>query len=195
MAGTSKITVRIYGQDYTITGEKSPEEIQRIARHVDETMHAISEAIGGASVSSLAVLTAVNIADEMYDNKAQFSGFDDEKERLKVDVDHYTQLLEKTKNEFQQYKRDTREALERKSLIEEAFNSKQRENEELAKRLAESAQLLENLKAQGEGSSVSSERVRELEDRCREVEGNYFELQMENIRLKGDLERYQRDDE
>ncbi|MDR1068519.1 MAG: cell division protein ZapA [Clostridiales Family XIII bacterium] len=196
MAATNKITVRIYGQDYTITGEKSPDEIQRVARHVDETMNAISEAVGGGSVSSLAVLTAINIADELYDNKARLGGFDDEKERLKVDVDHYMQLLEKTKNEFQQYKRDARESLERKTLIEETLNSKQRENEDLAKRVAELEQHIEKLKAQAQGEQpVSSERVRELEDRCREVEGNYFELQMENIRLKGDLERYQREDD
>jgi cell division protein ZapA (FtsZ GTPase activity inhibitor) len=79
----NKVTVRIYGQDYTITGEKSQAYIERVAQHVDEVMSAISDAVGGASASSLAVLTAVNIADEFFMQKTKQGDFDGEKERLR----------------------------------------------------------------------------------------------------------------
>jgi cell division protein ZapA len=202
----NKATVRIYGQDYTITGAKSQAYIERVAQHVDETMSAISSEIGAAPVASLAVLTAVNIADEAFSLKAQQGDFDGEKDRLRVEAEHNAQLLEKTRSEFQQYKNEVTTSAEDNSRLESILEEKTADNERLKRDLGElesrvsdltekNANLSERLKARDEGQSISSERGRELEDRLKEVEGNYFELQMENIRLKGDLDRYSREDE
>jgi len=202
----NKATVRIYGQDYTITGEKSQAYIERIAQHVDETMSAISGEIGAAPAASLAVLTAVNIADEMFSIKAKQGDFDGEKERLRVEAEHNAQLLEKTRSEFQQYKNETAKSEDDNSRLQSILSERTAENENLKKKLAElesrisdltesNANLSERLKTRDEGQSISSEHGRELEDRLKEVEGNYFELQMENIRLKGDLERYAKEED
>jgi cell division protein ZapA len=202
----SKVTVRIYGQDYTITGEKSQAYIERVAQHVDEVMSAISEAVGGASVSSLAVLTAVNIADEFFMQKTKQGDFDGEKERLRVEAEHNAQLLEKTRKELQQYRRENEDSAEDKSRTEAILEEKSADNERLTKQLEElerrifeltekNANLSERLNIRTEGQAVSSEQSRELEDRLKEVEGNYFELQMENIRLKGDLDRYRKEED
>ena len=42
----SKVTVKIYGQDYTILGEKTEDEIVRIAEYVDNKMNLISRFSG-----------------------------------------------------------------------------------------------------------------------------------------------------
>jgi cell division protein ZapA (FtsZ GTPase activity inhibitor) len=202
----NKVTVRIHGQDYTITGDKSQAYIERVAQHVDRIMNAISEAVSGASVSSLAVLTAVNIADELFSQKSKRGDFDGAKERLRVEAEHNAQLLEKTRREFQQYKRENEAAAEEKLRIEKLLEEKSADNERLERQLAEldgriselsekNANLSERLNMRTEGHAVSSEQSRELEDRLREVEGNYFELQMENIRMKGELDSYRREED
>ena len=63
----SKVAVRIYGQEYKIEGEKGEDEIQAIARHVDEQMREIGRANSYGSTGSIAVLTAMNICEEFFD--------------------------------------------------------------------------------------------------------------------------------
>ncbi|MDR2610417.1 MAG: cell division protein ZapA [Clostridiales Family XIII bacterium] len=206
MADTNKVTVRIYGHDYTISGGRPAEQIERVAAHVDKEMAEISAAVGGGSISSLAVLTALNVASEFFDLQAAHTDEDDEKERLRVDAEHNAQQLERVKTEYQEYKHDAAEKLARvtdlQASVKELTAGNERLEEEKSKAekrveelTAQNKNLNERLRAREEGQAVSSEQSRELEDRLKEVEGNYFELQMENIRLRGDLDRYKSEED
>jgi cell division protein ZapA len=199
----NKVSVRIYGQEYVISGVKARDYIMKVADHVDEMMNEISESIGGGSVSSLAVLAAVNITDEMFSLQNEQSEKDLEKEQLSKDVAHYMQLWDEAKKNFLQYKEDAQAAVEQKDKLQERLNQLAIENDTLIKTATEKEQKIEDLenrvrnltqrlKARDEGQVVSSEQIRELEDKYKEIEGNYFELQMENIQLKGDIERYRK---
>ena len=59
--------VEIFGTSYTVKGDEDPEYVQSLARYVDEKMRAIQKksppTIGAHKI---AVLTAVNIADELF---------------------------------------------------------------------------------------------------------------------------------
>ena len=46
--------------------------------------------------------------------------------------------------------------------------------------------------AREEAGESSTTAIRELESKCKEMESSFFDLQMENIQLKGELERYQK---
>ena len=52
----NKVTVRIYGQEYTISGERDPETIQEIAAYVDEKMREISKFTASNKAGALATL-------------------------------------------------------------------------------------------------------------------------------------------
>jgi predicted nuclease with TOPRIM domain len=128
---------------------------------------------------------------------------DVEKEQLKKDVAHYIQLWEEAKKNFLQYKDDAQAVMAQKDALQEKLNQRAIENDTLIKAAAEKEQRIEELegrvksltqrlKAGEEGQVVSSEQIRDLEDKYKEIEGSYFELQMENIQLKGDLERYRK---
>jgi cell division protein ZapA (FtsZ GTPase activity inhibitor) len=175
----------------------------KVADHVDEMMHEISENIGGGSVSGLAVLAAINITDEMFSLQSEQNEKDLEKEQLNKDIEHYMQLWDEAKKNFLQYKEDAQAAVEQKDKLQERLNQLAIENDTLIKAATEKEQKIEDLenrirnltqrlKAREEGQVVSSEQIRELEDKYKEIEGNYFELQMENIQLKGDIERYRK---
>jgi len=60
------VKVEIFGQTYSIRGELDENYVHKLARYVDEKMHAIAS--GGATVDTqkVAVLAALAIADELH---------------------------------------------------------------------------------------------------------------------------------
>ena len=148
---SNKVKVRIYGQEYTIAGERDADAIREIADHVNEKMRELSRSFSTNGQGNLAVLTAINIADEYYEAKA-------ETERLKeANERHYLRMWEDAKKNFSQYKESAAKAQEEKK--------------------------------------VSEERYKELEARCSEFENSFFDLQMENLQLKSQLEKVKKTDE
>ncbi len=69
----SKVTVRvnICGTEYPIQAEEEAEYIQRIAAYVDERMREVPVSVTMQSLTSVAVLTAIRIADELHKERAQ----------------------------------------------------------------------------------------------------------------------------
>lgn len=63
-AKKSKVTVEIYGEPYNIKGEGEPERIRRVALLVNEQMKQIALANPSLTPAKIAVLAALNIADE-----------------------------------------------------------------------------------------------------------------------------------
>ncbi|MBL4938161.1 cell division protein ZapA [Clostridium sp. YIM B02515] len=60
------INVNINGMEYNLRGEESEEYLHKVARYVDKKLKAIIEGNSKLSVASAAVLTALNVADEMF---------------------------------------------------------------------------------------------------------------------------------
>ncbi|MBM7648876.1 cell division protein ZapA [Bacillus ectoiniformans] len=60
----TRITVKIYGYEYTIVGTESHDHIQRVANMVDKKMREISSANPMLDTNKTAVLTAVNAVHE-----------------------------------------------------------------------------------------------------------------------------------
>jgi cell division protein ZapA len=61
------VEVEILGQTFRIaTGDATPEYIQRLASYVDERMRALALTTKTMSLNRMAVLTALNIADDLF---------------------------------------------------------------------------------------------------------------------------------
>ena len=71
--GDPKVTVRvkICGAEYPIQAEEDVEYIQRIAAYVDERMREVPNSVTMQSLTSVAVLTAIRIADELHKERAK----------------------------------------------------------------------------------------------------------------------------
>ena len=139
----SKVTVKIYGQEYTIAGDKSEEEITRIAEYVDNKMRLISRACGDAMQGNISILSAINIAEEYFEALREVELLRTAKQQMENDSKYYLKMWEDAKKNFAQYK-DKQE---------------------------------------------SDERFKELQSKCTEFENSFFDLQMENIQLKSELEK------
>jgi cell division protein ZapA len=180
---TNKVRVKIYGQEYVISGDQSDTHINKVAEYVDFKMREIDRFISSGQVSMIAVLAAVNVADEYFKMIDDVSDLKTTKERLEKDVTHYLQMWEEAKKSFLQYKDDTQVVIQKKEAITSLLAEKEQEIERL-KRLVEAAET--------KAKQISAEETKMLSDKLKEIEDNYFDLQMENVQLKSEIERFKR---
>ncbi|MCD6380198.1 cell division protein ZapA [bacterium] len=69
MIGKNTEMVEIFGQDYRIKGVGDPEYIHMIAGYIDRKMREIAHSSGIMSQSRIAILAALNIADELFQER------------------------------------------------------------------------------------------------------------------------------
>lgn len=146
----NKVKIRIYGQEYTIVGERSQDEIIKAAQYVDERMQFIGRNSNLGSTTSLAVLSAVNIADEIFSIKEELEQLRTLNAQLEADAKKYVDLWDDAKKNVIQYRNEI---------------------EDLRKKASDDSQL------------------REIQRRYKELESNFFDLQMENVQLKSRLDK------
>lgn len=57
-------SVEIFGQTYNVRGEGDPDYLAELARFVDSRMREVAEKVTTADPAKIAILAALNIADE-----------------------------------------------------------------------------------------------------------------------------------
>lgn len=174
------VSVRIYGQEYNISGDKSREHIIKVADHVDRNMQEMAKYAPNAPVSALAILTSVNIADEYFETAARLETQENINAQKDKDIEHYIQLWDEAKKNFAQFKEEAADLTGQKEKLKELVYEKDKEIERL-KELA--ANAIEKAEA------GSAEKLEAAIQREKELESSFFDLQMENIRLKSELDR------
>ncbi len=65
------IKVEIYGSEYRIKGDADGDYIKRVAAYVDERMRQAAQLTTDSAVSKIAILAAINIADELFKERTQ----------------------------------------------------------------------------------------------------------------------------
>ena len=115
----NKVKVRIYGQEYTISGERDEETIVRIADYVDDEMRQISRFFSSNIPGSLAVLASINIADELFGAREETARLKEEKVRLEKEAENYLKMWDEAKKSFMQYKEGASKATEDMKELEE----------------------------------------------------------------------------
>lgn len=81
------VKVDIFGHDYILKSEAEEEHIHRVAGLVDRKMKEISINANSKSVLNIAILAAINIADEYLNIK-------DERERAEAKAKELTQFID-----------------------------------------------------------------------------------------------------
>ena len=66
MTEVKSVSVEILGQRYPIRSSLEPEYVARLASYVDEKMRAASDSAPSGDSLRIAVLAALNIADELF---------------------------------------------------------------------------------------------------------------------------------
>ncbi|MGS0764794.1 cell division protein ZapA [Syntrophomonas curvata] len=68
-SAVNRVTVTIFNEEYVVKGEENPEYMEMLAGFVDRRMKMIQQRNPNLSSTKVAVLTALNLADEL--NKLQ----------------------------------------------------------------------------------------------------------------------------
>ena len=63
---TVRATIEIFGQRLGVRTDGDVERLERVARFVDERMREVADRSSSVDTVKIAVLTALNIADELY---------------------------------------------------------------------------------------------------------------------------------
>ena len=66
----SLVRVSIFGHEYTVKAPANPEYIKEVAEYVSKRMKEVEKGLASdQSISRIAILTAMNIADELFSKK------------------------------------------------------------------------------------------------------------------------------
>jgi cell division protein ZapA len=94
------VQVQILGQQLSIRGEADQAYILGVAGYVDRKMREITEKLPVASLSKVAILASLNIADELFKERASRerdgADQDDHAQRLNAVIHRLDQLLEES---------------------------------------------------------------------------------------------------
>ncbi len=81
-----RTTVKIAGKEYNIAGYDSEEHVQRVAQFVDQRMNELAMTTH-LPPAQLAVLTAVNCADDMMKSRDELRRVKRENEQLRAELE------------------------------------------------------------------------------------------------------------
>jgi cell division protein ZapA len=119
------IEVTIFNQTYRLRSKTNEEHVREIARLVDERMRQISSQMSTYDVVKIAVLTALNIADEMQNLRKYYE----------QEVQPLLSKLSDHQGEAEKESRDEAESNQAQSWFEDFFESKV-ETKQRAERLS-----------------------------------------------------------
>jgi cell division protein ZapA len=91
----NKVIVRIFGEEYPITGSTDPAYISKIADFVDSRMQEVSRRANTQSREKVAILTALSLASELHEKAESLEHIDRRNARL----DHLLDELDGALNE------------------------------------------------------------------------------------------------
>lgn len=198
----NKVTVIVYGQEYTISGDMPREYIMKIADHVDAKMKEVGEGTTQPT-SAVAVLASMLVADEYYKLEEEKAALISQNLQLAENGRNYEKMWEEVKQSYAQYKDEMSTLGALKDNLQAYANEKeaqanalaaelsqqQKYNNELRNRIEElNAQLEVSVQRVNDAPLEAQKHIEELENRCRDIESSFFDIQMENIHLKNEIE-------
>jgi cell division protein ZapA len=68
------VNVEIHGQRYAVRSELEPQYVGELASYVDDKMRQAARELASADPLRVAVVAALNIADDLYNMRAESSG-------------------------------------------------------------------------------------------------------------------------
>lgn len=190
----NRVSVKIFGQNYIIVGSKDSQEILEIAAYVDKKMHEISEAAPDMQRQTMAVLSAVNLADEYFTTLAELNKVSDRLGKVQATIADYEKLWNEAKQSHMNSQNTIAELENKNKVVKDMLEERIGELEKAVAQKDEKIRSMEELskKLQGDLAEASSDLVSEMEAKYKDLESSFFDIQMENIQLKGELERYKK---
>ena len=163
----NKVIVRINGQEYSMVGKESKDYLLRVANYVDEKMEEITKANPKLSTAMAAVLTSLNIADELFKAAKE---------------------LDEANSKFNKPIQELEDANSVASVLRDSLENKQQEIEVL-KSVME--RYVDEIGALQESNKNLEEKIKEKDNKIAQVqevadtfENRLFDMQMKIVELE-----------
>jgi Uncharacterized protein conserved in bacteria len=108
------VTVKINGVEYNLKGEEQDEYLHKVAGYVDKKVKNILENNSKLSTSSAAILSAVNIVDDMFKKQIEYENFLEKVEQVQKKQKSYVEEVASLKDQLkhmQEYNSELQEKL------------------------------------------------------------------------------------
>jgi cell division protein ZapA len=140
------INVNINGMEYNLKGQESEEYLHKVARHVDKKLQGIMKGNPKLSISSAAVLTAINAADDMFKCDAAYEELQQDVDKLAETEKTLRQEIESLKKQLkflEDYNAELQQKIKSSSFVDvDKLNTQLQLMEESAKKYAEENRVL-----------------------------------------------------
>ena len=198
MKEMNKVIVKINGSEYPMVGEKSEQHMLNVARYVDEEIKRISEANPKLSTSVLAILSAVNIANELFEcgeendklskgneelNKKVGTGEEElklEMKKLQLSLQGKAKEEEDLKTKIDELNKLIEEQKSKIFKLESDIQSKDKQIEEYKVEVNELKDL----------TKIAEEKARVAEQMSSKFQNDAYRVQLEKIEIENELKFY-----
>ncbi|MGL5868166.1 cell division protein ZapA, partial [Clostridium chrysemydis] len=168
-----KITVNINGVDYNLRGEGNEDYLREISSYVDGKLKEIGSKNNMLSVSQAAVLTAVNITDELYKTDDALRELAKNRNNLEKEKKTLYKTIDGLKENLDEVKKET----EKEKLgFESVISGLKKDREELLKEKNTFIKDSENLKL---NLSTKNKEVNNLKEEIKKVLKDLNNLKIE----------------
>lgn len=101
MTTLNRTTVEIFGRRFELRAAEPAEHLQQLASYVDRRMHELAEVSPHVDTARLAVLTALNIADELFREQTTEPGARIDRIRQRVEglIERVDEVLQPSQSE------------------------------------------------------------------------------------------------
>lgn len=199
MKDKNKVTVNIFGHEYKITGKAPKEYILKLSNYIDEKMYELTRNNSQLSTTMLAIITSINVADELFSSQKINMDIQKDKDKLIEKLEEKDSDIKELENKCLQNTKEIESVEKMYSTLKEEFISKEKDNREILVSLDEkdneykelkdeynkAIEELEKLKT--EFNNINDEMIK-LKEINKDLENNYFDCQMKNVQLKKDLD-------
>jgi len=171
------ITIKINGIEYCLRGEEKEEYLRTVEKYVDKKIKNIIENNEKLSTADAAILTALNVADDMFKTGYENDELVDKLEIYKKQQNDLKGEFEKAKNEIEEIKK--KHQLECNKLNESLLKSNNEKNE-----LLDEIKELKDLKGKDKQVEELTEQLAVMENEIKRYKGMYEKSASENKDLK-----------
>ncbi len=190
----NRVSVKIFGQNYTVIGTKDSGEILKIADYVDKKMREINEAAPDMPRQMMVVLSAVNLADEYFTTLSELDETAGKLKKLESSISDYEKMWDEAKQSHLNTQNTISELESKNKIVKDMLEERIAELEATIASKDETIREMEkdSKKLRGDLEEASSNLVVEMEAKYKDLESSFFDIQMENMKLKGELARYKK---
>ena len=177
------VTIKINGNEYNLKGEEKEEYLHMVASYVDKKIKNIMGNNEKLSTSSAAILTALNLGDDMFKSRS-----------LCKELSNKSESLEKHDKEFIEQIEDFKKQLNHMEAYNQELQSKCKnmENGEYVKTLEqENIRIQDELEAMKESTKNCIEENRKVKVEVKDMKFNLQSSKYKIIDLQNKLIEYQ----